>query len=164
MARGGGRGSGSRWRDRCAVVLRRLRLRFPCLRLRLWDRVQLSVLRLWLWDRLRLSGLHRLQLSGLRLWLWQGHCPPWSLCRRSASLVSRTKASRRVSARRAPVSDSRPRIDAQSSPTSKRTCRGVIGRFWRFAFWDEEWLTRLNPLRLQSALPRHSSLHEAHRA
>ena len=56
MARGGGRGSGSRWRDRCAVILRRLRLRLPGLRLRLWDRVQLSGIRLW--HRLQLSGLH----------------------------------------------------------------------------------------------------------
>src|SRR6516225_5917812 len=98
LARGGARGSGSRYRARCAVVLRRLRLRLPGLRLRLWDRVQLSVLhrlqlpgiRLWLWDRL--------QLPGLRLWLWQGHCPPRSLWRRLAwlALKSLIKASRRV--------------------------------------------------------------------
>src|SRR6516165_9756004 len=83
LARGGARGSGSRYRARCAVVLRWLRLRLPGLRLRLWHRVQLSV---------------------LRLWLWQGHCPPSSLRRRLASRLvkSRTKASRRVSAERAP--------------------------------------------------------------
>src|SRR6516225_3568078 len=62
LARGGARGSGSRYRARCAVVLRWLRLRLSGLRLWLWERVQLSVLRLWLWDRLQLSGLHRLQL------------------------------------------------------------------------------------------------------
>src|SRR6516165_7898112 len=103
LAGGGARRSGSRYRTRCAVVLRRLRLRLPRLRLRLWDRVQLSVLRLWLWDRLQLSGLHRLQLPGLWLWLWQGHCPPSSLRRRLASRLvkSRTKASRPVSAERA---------------------------------------------------------------
>src|SRR6516164_9447317 len=154
LAGGGARRSGSRYRTRCAVVLRRLRLRLPVLRLRLWDRVQLSVLRLWLWDRLRLSGLHRLQLpgiwlwlwhrlqlSGLRLWLWQGHCPPWSLGRRSASLVSRTKASRRVSARRAPSltlqarrgravgCPSREGVEDGQAALQKRTCRGVIGRF-----------------------------------
>src|SRR6516164_3810865 len=113
LARGGARGSSSRYRASCAVVLRRLR--------RLWDRIQLPVLRLWLWDyqlqlsvlrlwhRLQLPGLrlwHRLQLPGLWLWLSSRHSPPRSLCRRLASLAlkSRTKASRRVLAeeRRAP--------------------------------------------------------------
>src|SRR3974390_3483391 len=112
LARGGARSSGSRYRARCAVVLRRLRLRLPGLRLWLWHRLQLPVLRLWLGHRLQLPGLrlwlwhrlqlpvlrlwlwHRLQLPGLRLWLWQGHCPPWSLCRRLASLAlnRRTKS------------------------------------------------------------------------
>src|SRR6516165_9251969 len=131
LAGGGARRSGSRYRTRCAVVLRRLRLRLPRLRLRLWDRVQLSVLRLWLWDRLQLSGLHRLQLPGIRLWLWhrlqlsglrlwQRHCPPSSLRRRLASRLvkSRTKASRRVSAERAP-----------SLTLQARRSRALRGRF-----------------------------------
>src|SRR5262249_20052917 len=90
LARGGARGSGSRYRARSAVILR-LRLRLPCLQLWLWDGLQLSslwlwhpelqlpVLRLWLWDRL--------QLSVLRLWLWERHCPTRSLCGRLASLA-----------------------------------------------------------------------------
>src|SRR6516162_4051030 len=97
LARGGARSSGSRYRDRCAVILRRLRLRLSVLRLRLWDRVQLS-----------------------GLWLWQRHCPPSSLRRRLASRLvkSRTKASRRVSAERAP-----------SLTLQARRSRALRGRF-----------------------------------
>src|SRR6516165_9177268 len=124
LARGGAWGSGSRYRARCALVLRRLRLRLPCLRLRLWDRVQLSVLRLWLWDRLQLSGLHWLQLPGIRLWhrlqlsglwLWRGHCPPSSLRRRLASRLVKSRAKHRAeyqpkSAFSDAASSARPRI------------------------------------------------------
>ena len=107
MARGGGRGSGSRWRARCAVVQRRLRLRLPVLwlwyRLQflwLWYRLQLPVLRLWLRDRLQLPVLRlwlrdQLQLPVLRLWLRDRHCPPRSLCRRLASLALKPTKSRR---------------------------------------------------------------------
>src|SRR5215469_2744229 len=107
LARGGARGSGSRYRTRCPVVLRRLRL-FG-LRLWLWDRLRLPSLwlrhdDLRLWLRLQLPGLrvwlwYRLQLPRLWLWLWQGHCPPRSLCRRrraSLALKGQTKASRRI--------------------------------------------------------------------
>src|SRR5215471_129928 len=62
LARGGARGSSSRYRARCAAVLRRLRLRLPGLQLWLWDRLQLPELRLW---------QYRLQLPELRLWLWR---------------------------------------------------------------------------------------------
>src|SRR6516162_8615503 len=130
LARGGARGSGSRYRARCAVVLRWLRLRLSGLRLWLWERVQLSVLRLWLWDRLQLSGLHRLQLPGIRLWLWhglqlpglrlwQGHCPPSSLRRRLASRLVKSRTKHRA--------EYQPKSAFSDAASSARPCITRIG-------------------------------------